>query len=108
MLGTPSNPNILPPASSTIICKGARSQGEAVGSIQKSANPDATIMASGAPPRLRTAPNSWMGLWSFSLNGSESSLFILVRHKTDSANDVLADVCIGTPFLNAPPPLDAL
>src|SRR5437762_12700674 len=106
MLGTPSNPNILPPASSTIICSGARSQGEAVGSIQKSANPDATIMASGAPPRLRTAQNSWMELRSFSLNGSEFSLFMLLRHKTDSANDVLIDACIGTPFLNASSPLD--
>src|SRR5258708_36314561 len=89
MLLPPSKFRNTPPASSMMILSGAKSQAAAEGSIQMSAWPEATIIASGAPANPRTDQNRAIQSSIRSLNGVPFSLPNALKHKVDSSTEDL-------------------
>lgn len=91
MVFSPPRLENRPPASSITIFNAAKSQGFADGSIQTSAFPCATNMASIEPPRPRTAQNFLTQGRSLSANGSTPTLLKPLKERTDSAGSALAE-----------------
>src|ERR1700675_4184588 len=94
-------------ASSKITWTAARSQGETWGSIQASASPAATIIASGVPPRQRNAQNRLAHSINPRPSGVSRIRFKLFTDSTALDGSVMLETCSRVLFRKAPPPLDA-
>src|SRR5450432_4046651 len=100
----PSKAAKRPPASSTNILSGAKSQGLALGSIQTSARPCATSMASIAPPSPRTDQKRSTQLKSPAIRVTPFLLKPL-KQRTASWGEVISETLSRVPSCQAPPPL---
>src|SRR6516162_5944538 len=99
MLDPPSKLKKRAPASSAITLSAAKSQGLASPSIQISALPAATHIASRQPPKLRTAQNCDIHEISLLPNGWRCMLLKASRQKTAWCGAWMEEIRIGASFL---------
>src|SRR5271167_1609758 len=98
MLDLPSKLKKRAPASSAMTFSAAKSQGFASPSIQASARPAATHMASRHPPKLRTAQNCDIQGISLVPNGCRWILLKASRQRTAFLGVAIEEIRIGEPF----------